>query len=62
MSRVLQLLTPHRAAVGVSSAVGWALGIQITRGGFDTESGLWAAIAVLALIQLRLLLPPKSAA
>ncbi len=60
MTRVTQFLTPDRMAAGVASAVGWTVGIQITQGGFDQVSAMWAGIAVLGLVQLRLLLPSKA--
>lgn len=61
MSRALHFLTPQRLAAGVSAAVGWTLGMQIVQGGFDGEGVLWAAIAVLGLVQLRLLVPSRKA-
>ncbi len=62
MTRALQFFTPQRAAACLASTVGWTIGVKATHGGFDSEGALWAGIAVLALVQLRLLMPPPPAA
>lgn len=62
MIRAIQYFTPQRLAAVLASAVGWTIGVKVTHGGLDIEGGLWAGIAMLALVQLRLLMPPGPAA
>lgn len=55
MSRAANFLTTERLGLLLSVAVGLAIGLQVIRGEFDYQGVMWSAIAVLGLLQLRIL-------
>lgn len=55
MSRAKIVLHPERLGLLLSALVGLAIGFQLLRGQFDYQGVMWSAIAVLGLLQLRIL-------
>ena len=49
------VLHPERLGLLLSAAVGLAIGFQLIRGDFDYQGVMWSSIAVLGLLQLRIL-------
>jgi hypothetical protein len=59
LDRITGWVASERAAAFLGYVIGAVLGVRVSEGGMDVHQWIWAGIAILAVIQLRLFCEPE---